>query len=74
MDPKKQTVEIVFDDALGGFKIHALDGKPVLEGPAGRVIESKGFLAYSDGHGGLYAIVMAPKEEHTFLESLFHES
>lgn len=65
---EQRTVDIVFDDALDGFKIHALDGRP------GHVIESKGWPVYFDGHGGLYAIVMAPREERAFLERLFLES
>lgn len=73
MDPEKRTVDITFDDKIDGFKIHARDGKPVFEGRPGRVIESKGWPARFDGHGGTYAIVLAPREEYAFLESLFRE-
>lgn len=71
---EKREVDITFDENNNFFRLYAKDGKNVLSGSQAKIIRDKGWIAASDGHTGLYAIVCAPKNERSFLESLFVSS
>lgn len=67
----KRNVNITYDDKLGFFKITSKDGSTVLSGWPKHIINKKDWFAAEDGHGGIHAIVCAPKDQHEFLQRLF---
>ena len=69
--PKSHNVIVSFNDHERFFKVISQDKEPVLQGYPAYEIKRMGWFVASDGHSGLNAIIVAPKEAKEQLELLF---
>lgn len=68
---KPRNVTITFNESQNYFNIFANDTLPVLIGYPIEAIKNKNWFYASDGHSGIHAIVIAPKDSKEELELIF---
>lgn len=69
--PSCRKVYVHYNEFGKFIHILSLDNKPVLSDDIVHQIKQKGFIAASDGHCGINAIILAPEESSTIIASIF---